>query len=225
MIPSAAHEELFLGDRRNIGSFQGGKYAEEQIPQDEADALSNQASTSLNHFIQIQNAEYTRSQGGKSSGDARPDDVSEISHTTSVDTTTSGLNASRKVWDYFFDCVMLSWIQKYINKDGKPTADENIYFFFQAVVPKVPRASFSLRRLWEWFDKPYGVEVPILLKSSTSQPHHMAAEITPAFYVPHLSAIKVNSCMFARTHPVMLFVLSSLRSSASEKKISEQQNW
>ena len=124
MIQSDPHEELFLAESKEIRSFEGERGTAEQVLQDETEAVTKTTgSTSLNQFIQIQNAEYTRSQGGRGSGDIRPDDISETSHTTSVDTTTSGLNASRKVGCFIFLCLCDSQsIQKFINKDGKPTS-------------------------------------------------------------------------------------------------------
>ncbi|KAJ1484851.1 hypothetical protein T484DRAFT_1893641, partial [Baffinella frigidus] len=79
-------------------------------------------------------------------------------------------------------------------EDGKPTEEFNIQSFFMAVSPTVPSHDFRLAQLWEWFDQPYGLEVPLVLKniyysiSATSQ-HSPDADM-PAFFVPHLSAIQ-----------------------------------
>ena len=72
-------------------------------------------------------------------------------------------------------------------------ADLNIHAFFRATTPMVPSSSYRLEHLWEWFDQPYGHEVPLVLKNlyysiQTSQARDASL---PAFYVPHLSAIQI----------------------------------
>ena len=78
-------------------------------------------------------------------------------------------------------------------EDGKPTEEFNIQAFFMAISPTVPTPSYRLAQLWEWFDQPYGLEVPLVLKNIyySTQPTVSPDADMPAFFVPHLSAIQI----------------------------------
>ena len=69
----------------------------------------------------------------------------------------------------------------------------NIHAFFQATTPMVSSVEYRLEELWQWFDQPYGHEVPLILKNLYYSIHTQdkADANLPAFYVPHLSAIQL----------------------------------
>jgi len=76
---------------------------------------------------------------------------------------------------------------------ARECADFNILAFFRATTPTVPSDRYKLEQLWEWFDQPYGHEVPLVLKNLYYSIEKAQARdaCLPAFYVPHLSAIQL----------------------------------